>query len=109
MANSFDARATDVDPAPIEQLVGPRLLCVLFDFFDRRFDFRNDYGFEVDLAFVPRRGDEVRLPGIEGGGPLRDLQSGATAEYGLVESVIWDVDQEDGPSVHVMCKIEWSE
>ena len=82
-----------------------------FAFFDRRF---RKHGYQwngAECGGVPRAGDEIVLPGLEGGGPLRHKSAKWRAISSVVESVTWWLaDAKNGPvddSVTVYCRILW--
>ena len=85
-----------------------------FTFFDRDHDGKYDYDWECDCTAVPRIGDEVMLPGLEGGGPLCNhedyKEATLSASAAIVDNIAWNLesdDSDDGVEVWIYCYILW--
>lgn len=79
-------------------------MLVRFDFFDREFNFKHDFAYEVELELLPTPGDEVHLPVFDGELPIRE--GDASAMIAIVRSRSWSIDDEE-PNVVIYCDILW--
>lgn len=86
----------------VQPVVG--LLTVTFHFFDKKFS-ANEYGWTCELPSIPRIGDEISLPDLEGGGPLYHKDTLWAASNAIVEDVTWFLD--DCVEVVVYCDLLW--
>ncbi len=89
----------------VQPVVG--LLTVTFHFFDKKFS-ANEYGYTCKLPSIPRIGEEISLPDLEGGGPLYHKDTLWAASNAVVEDVTWFLDDgDDGVEVAVYCEMLW--
>lgn len=82
------------------------LLTVTFYFRDKKFS-ANEYGWTCELPSIPRIGDEISLPDLEGGGPLYHKDTLWAASNAIVEDVTWFLD--DCVEVVVYCDLLWED
>lgn len=67
----------------------------------------NEYEWTCKLPSIPRIGDEISLPDLEGGGPLYHKDTLWAASNAVVKDVTWFLDDDLEVAVYCVLRLEY--